>query len=110
MRSLLKILLLALALSAAPQALAGKIDRHDFSGLAHGSAIVDGRDAGDLRVAQSNGPSLSEAVEMVRQQCKCRIVSAETRISGNREVHHIKGLTEDGKVKTWRIQGRSKQP
>ena len=110
MRSLLKILLLALALSAAPQALAGKVDRHDLSGLANGAAIADGRDARHLRVAQSNGPSLSEAVEMVRRQYKWRIVSAETKISGNREVHHIKVLTEDGKVKTVRIQGRSRQP
>jgi hypothetical protein len=109
MRSLLKILLISLALSTAPQVLAGKLDLHDLSGLAHGAAIADGRDARNLRIAQSNGPSLSEAVEMVRQQCKCRIVSAETKISGNREVHHIKALTEDGKVKTFTIQGRSKQ-
>lgn len=58
-------------------------------------------------VAQQDGPSLSEAVEMVRRRCNCRILSAETRTNGNREVHIIKVLTEDGKVRTERIPGRS---
>jgi hypothetical protein len=47
---------------------------------------------------------------MVKRQYNGRIVSAETRMNGNREVHHIKVLTEDGKVKTVKIQGRSKRP
>ncbi len=59
-------------------------------------------------VAQQNGPSLSEAVEQVRRQYRGRIVSAETRVRGNREVHIIKVLTEDGKVKTVRISGRTR--
>ncbi|HLT91977.1 MAG TPA: hypothetical protein VKZ85_13660 [Woeseiaceae bacterium] len=58
-------------------------------------------------VAQQDGPSLSEAVERVRRQYRGRIVSAETHVSGNREVHVIKVLTEDGKVKTVRVPGRS---
>jgi uncharacterized membrane protein YkoI len=110
MRSLLKILLLASVLGTAPQALAGKLDVRDLLGQVQDAAIADSRDARHLRVAQSNGPSLSEAVEMVKRQYKGRIVSAETRMSGNREVHHIKVLTEDGKVKTVKIQGRSRQP
>lgn len=60
-------------------------------------------------VAQSDGPSLNEAVEQVRRQYNGRIVSAETRVNGNREVHHIKVLTEDGKVKTVRIPGRTRR-
>lgn len=60
----------------------------------------------DLRLAQNNGPSLSEAIEQVRRKTNGRIVSAETRINGNREVHHIKVLTRDGKVKTHKIPGR----
>jgi len=58
-------------------------------------------------VAQSDGPSLNEAIEQVRRQYNGRIVSAETRISGKREVHHIKVLTDDGKVKTVQIPGRT---
>lgn len=60
-----------------------------------------------LELAQRNCPSLSEAVEQVRRQYNGRIVSAESRRSGNREVHHIKVLTDDGKVKTVRINGCS---
>ncbi len=60
------------------------------------------------RVMQNNGKSLSEAVEQVRRQTNGRILSAETKVSGNREVHHIKVLTQDGKVKTHKIQGRKR--
>lgn len=92
MRMLSKTLMLALALAAAPAALA---DRQA------------GEPGGRLLIAQQDGPTLSEAVEMVRQKYRGRIVSAETRVSGNREVHIIKVLTEDGKVVTERIPGRS---
>lgn len=63
-----------------------------------------------LLIAQANCTSLGEAVERVRRQYNGRIVSAETRVSGNREVHHVKVLTEDGKVKTVRIPGCSRGP
>ena len=63
----------------------------------------------NLRVAQRNGgKTLSEAVEQVRRQTNGRILSAETRMSGNREMHHIKVLTKDGKVKTHKIKGRKR--
>ena len=35
-----------------------------------------------------------------------KVVSAETRVQGGREVHHIKVLTKDGKVKTHKVNGR----
>ena len=65
-------------------------------------------DASERRIqtAQNNGMSLSEAVEQVRRQTDGRIISAETKTSNGREVHHIKVLTQDGKVKTHKIQGR----
>lgn len=63
----------------------------------------------EYRVMQNNGgKSLSEAVEQVRRQTNGKILSAETRVSGNREVHHIKVLTKDGKVKTHKVQGRKR--
>ena len=63
----------------------------------------------DYRVAQNNGgKSLSEAVEQVRRQTKGRILNAETRVKGNREVHYIKVLTKDGKVKTHTVRGRKR--
>lgn len=61
------------------------------------------------RVAQnSGGKSLSEAIDQVRQQTGGRILSAETKVSGGRDVHHIKVLTKDGKVKTYKVQGRKR--
>ena len=59
-----------------------------------------------INLAQG-GMTLDQAVEQVRRQYNGRIVSAETKRSGNREVHHIKVLLDDGKVKTVRIQGRT---
>jgi uncharacterized protein YoaH (UPF0181 family) len=59
-----------------------------------------------VRVAQSNGMSLSEAIAMVKRQYKGRIVGAETVVKGNREEHRIRVLTEDGKVRTVRVSGR----
>ena len=60
-----------------------------------------------VQLAQGNGgKSLSEAVEQVRRQTGGRILSAETKVKGGREVHHIKVLTQDGKVKTHTVQGR----
>jgi uncharacterized membrane protein YkoI len=60
-----------------------------------------------ILVAQNNGPTLDQAVEQVRKQYNGRIVSAETKVNGNREVHYIKVLTDDGKVKTVKVPGRT---
>ena len=57
--------------------------------------------------AQGGGKSQEQAIEQVRRQYGGRIVSAETRREGNREVHYIKVLTSDGTVKTVTVQGRS---
>jgi uncharacterized membrane protein YkoI len=81
-----------------------------FAALALGplGASADDYDAGPIVIAQNSGKSLSEAVEQVRRQTGGRILSAETRVEGGREVHHIKVLTEDGKVKTHKVQGRKR--
>lgn len=97
MRLLLIVLLLA-GLSAGPAVAA-----------AGSGAVADpgAERVADLRVAQGGGKSLNEAVEEVRRRYNGRILSAETKRSGNREVHHIKVLTEDGKVITVRVPGRT---
>ena len=59
-----------------------------------------------IQVAQDNGMSLSEAIESVRRKTGGRVVSAETRVQNGREVHHIKVLTKDGKVRTHKVNGR----
>ena len=81
-----------------------------FAALALGPLGVgaDDFDARPIVVAQNNGKSLSEAVEQVRRQTGGRILSAETRVEGGREVHHIKVLTKDGKVKTHKVPGRKR--
>lgn len=65
-----------------------------------------GRD--DYQVVQSGGMSLSEAIESVRRRTGGKVVGAETRVEGGREVHHIRVLTKDGKVKTFRVNGRKR--
>lgn len=58
---------------------------------------------------QSNGMSLSEAVESVRRRGNVeRVISAETRVRNGREVHYIRVMTKDGKVQTVQVRGRSR--
>jgi hypothetical protein len=59
----------------------------------------------EYRSVQSDGMSLSEAVQSVRSRTGGQILSAETKVQGGREVHHIKVL-KDGKVKTHKVNGR----
>ena len=102
MRSL-AILLLAIGLAITPVTTQA-FDLEDVL-----REVKDRRDADsrpDHRVTQSGGKTLSEAIEQVRRQTNGQILSAQTKISGNREVHHIKVLTKDGKVKTVKVQGR----
>lgn len=88
MRTLLKILLISLMLSSPTLVLA---------------APPQG-----MLVAQGGGKSLNEAVEQVRRQYpNGRIISAETKVSGGREVHHVRVMV-DGKVKTVRVNGRKR--
>jgi hypothetical protein len=96
MRTLSTLLLISIALAASAQGFAMQIERSDAQQFAPPAAAV----------MQSNGLTLSQAVEQVRRQYNGRIVSAETRCNGNRETHEIKVLTEDGKVKTVRVPGK----
>ena len=58
-------------------------------------------------VARRDGMSLNEAIESVRRRGDVeRVLSADTRVEGGREVHHIKVMTKDGTVKTVRVNGR----
>ena len=58
-----------------------------------------------LQAAQ-DGMSLSQAIESVRRRTGGKVLSAETKVQGGREVHHIKVLTKDGKVRTHKVNGR----
>ena len=97
-------LLLAVALVTLPVVNAQAYDlEHGFRDLPQ---RIDEQVRPDFRVAQGGCKSLSEAVEQVRRKTNGRIINAETRVNkGGREVHHIKVLTKDGKVKTQKVQG-----
>ena len=95
MRTLLTILLISIALLASDQGIAAQV-----------AAGV--RQETTPQAMQCNGVTLSQAVEQVRRQYNGRIVSAVTQANGNCEVHVIKVLTEDGKVKTVTVPGKSR--
>ncbi len=100
MRWLLTVLMFAAAAFLPGQANA--FDLEDSLRQQH----VQYRGATDYRVAQADGMSLSQAIESVRRRTGGKVVSAVTRVQGGREVHHIKVLTKDGKVKTHKVNGR----
>lgn len=101
-----KLLCLATCLalvSVSSTAAAYSIDRSASSYIETGEI-----DAGHA-TTQGGGMSLSEAVDSVRRRGNVeRVISADTRISGGREVHHIKVLTKDGKVRTHKVNGRKR--
>jgi hypothetical protein len=97
---LISSLLLCIMLGTANAALALQLDQQPAT------AAETAPSAPELEVFQRGGMTLSQAVEQVRRQYGGQIVSAETRVSGNRETHIIKVLTQDGKVKTVRVPGR----
>lgn len=62
----------------------------------------------DIVTTQGGGMTLDQAVESVRRRGDVeRILSAETKRNGDREVHHIRYLTKNGTVKTAKIPGKS---
>lgn len=66
-----------------------------------------GAEQPDLRAAK-DGMTLDQAIERVRRRGDVdRILSAQTRREGDREMHYIRYLTRDGKVKTEKVRGRS---
>lgn len=61
---------------------------------------------GDIVSDKDEGMSLAQAIESVRRRTDGQIVKAETVVNGNREVHHIRVLGRDGKVKTYKVPGK----
>jgi hypothetical protein len=102
MRTLLKTLLISSLLTLTGSVFAAQLS---VGASPEYGAVVAGGNAENTAM-QGGGVSLSQAVEQVRRQYKGQIVSATTEVKGNREVHVIRVLTDDGKVKTVRVQGR----
>ena len=58
-------------------------------------------------VTQSDGISLNQAIARVRRLPDFqRLLSADTQVRGNREVHLVKYMTKDGTVRTRQFNGR----
>ncbi len=59
-----------------------------------------------LGITQRGCMSLNQAVESVRRRGDVqRVLSANTRVEGDREVHYIKVMTKNGTVRTERVNG-----
>ena len=56
-------------------------------------------------ISVAHAMSLSQAVQKVKRDTGGKVLSAQTRVQGNREVHFVKVLTQDGRVRTVRVQG-----
>jgi hypothetical protein len=102
MRTLLKTLLISSVLTLTGSVFAAQLSVG--ASPEYGAVVAEGN--ADNTAMQGGGVSLSQAVEQVRRQYKGQIVDARTEVKGNREVHVIRVLTEDGKVKTVKVQGR----
>jgi len=63
-------------------------------------------EVGDTHRTVQGGMSLQQAIRSIRLNDGDKVISAETRIEGGHEVHYIKVLTKDGKVKTHKVKGR----
>lgn len=79
---------------------------HAVTGPAGPGGVESGVTAPPAHTVQNGCVSLSEAVERVRRRADVeRVISAETRVSQGREVHYIRVMTRDGKVRTERVTG-----
>ncbi len=56
-----------------------------------------------LILARAGGENLNSAVARIRKQTGGRVLSAETRQEGDSQVHYIRVLTRDGKVRNIRV-------
>jgi uncharacterized membrane protein YkoI len=97
MKNLLTLLLLLLTLAGTHAWADGKFIQN---GLRH----VDRHDS---RGPNRGGSSLDQAVEQVRRETGGRILSAETVRQNGKQVHRIKVLTRDRRVKVIRVPAES---
>ncbi len=109
MRSILTVLLAAavfLPAAASASSYIEGIDAFDIEETLR-AQHVQYQGGADYRVSQ-DGMSLSQAIQSVRNSTGGKVISAETKVQGGREVHHIKVL-KDGKVRVHRVNGRKRR-
>lgn len=56
-----------------------------------------------IYLAQARAESLNSAVARIRKQTGGRVLSADTKNESGVQVHYIRVLTRDGKVKRFRV-------
>jgi len=97
LRHLLPVLLLALAsISLSSPAVAGDVHRGDR-----------GADRGRPIVLAKSEMSLDAAVAMVRERFGGKVISASTSNRGGKKVHVIKVLSDEGRVRTVRVDAQT---
>ena len=101
MRRMMRNLLIPLLLTVCASAAATQ----QSYGVTVAAGAAEHSEITDAASLQQGCKSLNQAVEEVRRRYQGRIVSAETKVRNGQEVHEIKVLTSDGKVKTERIPG-----
>ncbi len=80
--------------------------RHLLLGLTVGLSL-------GLGVGAANAMTLSQAVNKVRRDTGGKVLSARTEIRNNRQIHVVKVLTKDGKVRYVQVAGdpvKSRRP
>ncbi len=61
-----------------------------------------------LAVTIAQAMTLDEAIKKVRRDTGGKILSAQTRVEGNRRVHVIRVLTPNGRVREIRLPGNGR--
>jgi uncharacterized membrane protein YkoI len=80
--------------------------------LTHDGAFATGasfapEDCPTARTAQRGGISLSQATAIAQSRVPGRVVSAKTVMAGDRVIHEIRILGDDGRVRTVRVDAQS---
>jgi len=57
--------------------------------------------------AEQDEYSLDAAIALVREKSDGKVLRAETKQSGDRRIHEIRILTEDGHVRTYSVDART---
>ena len=71
------------------------------------SAAPPWRAGAGTEIAASNGISLEQAVSMVRQRTGGKVLRADARERGGRDVYRIRVLLPDGRVRTFHVDART---
>jgi uncharacterized membrane protein YkoI len=64
-------------------------------------------DCATARTVQRGGVSLSQATAIAQSRVPGRVVSAKTVMAGDRVIHEIRILGDDGRVRTVRVDAQS---